>query len=87
MFPHPKENAREISDQDHHAKTSYHMPIGIEGQVSDGHRQGPNLKALLWFWIIDETLVLTSILSVCRLNEVGTCQVMEQVMIMVMTTR
>ena len=48
------------------------------------------LKALAWFWIIDETLVLTSILSVCRLNEVGTCQVMEQVMIMVMmvmTTR
>ena len=45
------------------------------------------VKALVWFWIIDETLVLTSILSVCRLNEVGTCQVMEQVMIMVMTTR
>jgi len=48
------------------------------------------LKALVWFWIIDETLVLTSILSVCRLNEVGTCQVMEQKMIMlmmVMTTR
>ena len=45
------------------------------------------LKALVWFWIIDETLVLTSILRVCRLNEVGTCQVMEQVMIMVMTTR
>ena len=47
-------------------------------------------KTLVWFWIIDETLVLTSILSVCRLNEVGTCQVMEQVMIMVMmvmTTR
>jgi len=42
------------------------------------------VKALVWFWIIDETLVLTSILSVCRLNEVGTCQVMEQVMIMVM---
>ena len=49
-----------------------------------------SLKALVSFWIIDETLVLTSILSVCRLNEVGTCQVMEQVMIMVMmvmTTR
>ena len=48
------------------------------------------LKALVWFWIIDEPLVLISILSVCRLNEVGTCQVMEQVMIMVMmvmTTR
>ena len=48
------------------------------------------VKALVWFWIIDETQVLTSILSVCRLNEVGTCQVMEQVMIMVMkvmTTR
>ena len=42
------------------------------------------MKALVWFWIIDEALVLTSILSVCRLNEVGTCQVMEQVMIMVM---
>ena len=42
------------------------------------------VKALVWFWIIVETLVLTSILSVCRLNEVGTCQVMEQVMIMVM---
>ena len=66
------------------------MPIGIEGQVSDGHRQGPHLKALVWFWIIDETQVLTSILSVRRLNEVGTYQVMEQVMIMVMmvmTTR
>jgi len=40
--------------------------------------------------IIDETLVLTSMLCVCRLNEVGTCQVMEQVMIMVLmviTTR
>jgi len=42
------------------------------------------LKALVWFWIIDKTLVLISMLSVCRLNEVGTCQVMEQVMIMVM---
>ena len=53
-------------------------------------RHGILLKALVWFWIIDETLVLTSMLSVCRLNEVGTCQVMEQVMIMVtmvMTTR
>ena len=49
-----------------------------------------HVKALVWFWIIDETLVLNSMLSVCRLNEVGTCQVMEQVMIMVMmvmTTR
>jgi len=48
------------------------------------------VEALVWFWIIDETLVLTSILSVCRLNEVGACKVMEQVMIMVimvMTTR
>ena len=48
------------------------------------------MKALVWFWIINETLVLTSILNVYRLNEVGTCQVMEQVMIMVMmvmTTR
>jgi len=42
---------------------------------------GEPLKALVWFWIIDETLVLTSMLNVCRLNEVGTCQVMEQVMI------
>ena len=42
------------------------------------------MKALVWFWIIDETLVLTSMLSVCRLNEVGTCQMMEQEMIMVM---
>jgi len=33
------------------------------------------LKALVWFWTIDETLVLTSMLSVCRLDEVGTCQV------------
>ena len=41
-----------------------------------------SLKALVWFWIIDETLVLTSILSVCRLNEVGTYHVMEQEMIM-----
>ena len=46
----------------------------------------PQLKALVWFWIIDETLILTSILSVCRLNEVGTCQVMIMVM-MVTTTR
>jgi len=38
----------------------------------------PGVKALVWFWIIDETLVLTSMLSVCRLNEVDTCQVMEQ---------
>jgi len=58
------------------------------------HNLNPNsvtqVKALVWFWIIDETLVLTSILSLCRLNEVGTCQVMKQVMIMVMkvmTTR
>jgi len=35
--------------------------------------QNERVKALVWFWIIDETLVLTSILSVCRLNEVGTC--------------
>ena len=42
------------------------------------------MKALVWFWIIDEILVLTSMLSMCRLNKVGTCQVMEQVMIMVM---
>jgi len=25
------------------------------------------VKTLVWFWIIDETLVLTSMLSVCRL--------------------
>ena len=53
-------------------------------------RDADRVKALVWFWIIDKTLVLTSMLSVCRLNEVGTCQVMEQVMIMVMmvmTTR
>ena len=25
----------------------------------------PRVKALVWFWIIDETLVLTSMLSVC----------------------
>ena len=51
---------------------------------------GDLVKALVWFWIIDETLVLTSMLSVWRLNEVGTGQVLEQVMIMVMmvmTTR
>ena len=42
------------------------------------------MKVLVWFWIIDETLVLTSILSMCSLNEVSTCQVMEQAMIMVM---
>jgi hypothetical protein len=42
------------------------------------------LKALVWFWIIDETLVLTYILSECRLNEIDTCQVMEHEMIMVM---
>ena len=52
--------------------------------------ESSQLKALVWFWIIDETLVLTSMLSMCRLNKVGTCQMMEQVMIMVMmvmTTR
>jgi hypothetical protein len=65
----------------------------FENLCKKGYHQLPKrgrLKALVWFWIIDETLVLTSILSVCRLNEVGTCQVMEQVMIMVMmvmTTR
>jgi hypothetical protein len=35
-------------------------------------------------------IVLTSMLSVCRLDEVGTCQVLEQEMIMIMvamTTR
>ena len=58
--------------------------------TSHGSDRDHSLKALVWFWIIDETLLLTSILRVCRLNEVGTCQVMEQVMIMVMmvmTTR
>ena len=64
-----------------------------KGRVQGGsapslHQEG--LKTLVWFWIIDETLVLTSILSVCRLNKVGTYQVIEQEMIMVMmvmTTR
>ena len=58
--------------------------------VGGGRIVSKRVKALVWFWIIDEILILTSILSVCRLNEVGTCQVMEQVMIMVMmvmTTR
>ena len=41
------------------------------------------LKALVWFRIIDETLALTSIPSVCRFNDVDTCQVIEQEMIMV----
>ena len=53
-------------------------------------RAAPLVKAIVWFWIIDETLVLTSMLSMCRLNEVGTCQVMKQEMIivtMVMTSR
>jgi len=65
----------------------------IENLCKKGCHQLPKrgrLKALVWFWIIDETLVLTSILSVCRLNEIGTCQVMEQEMVMVeivMTTR
>ena len=62
------------------------------GELATAAMRGTSarLKALVWFWIIDETLVLTSMLSVCRLNEVGTCQVIEQVMIMVMmvmTTR
>ena len=61
------------------------------GSVRSYTQGGPKMmKVLVWFWIIDETLMLTSILSVCRLNEVGTCQVLEQVMIMVMmvmTTR
>ena len=55
--------------------------------VKKGCHQLPKsgrLKALVWFWIIDEILVLTSMLSVCKLNEVGTCQVQEQVMIMVL---
>ena len=30
------------------------------------------VKALVWFWIIDETIVLSSMLSLCRLNVVGT---------------
>ena len=65
--------------------------------IENLHRRGCHqlsnrwrLKVLVWFWIIDETLVLTSILSVYRLDKVGTCQVMEQEMIMVMlvmTTR
>jgi len=57
--------------------------------ASDGYLLD-TLKVLVWFWIIDKTLVLTSMLSMRRLKEVGTCQMMEQVMIivmMVMTTR
>ena len=37
----------------------------------------PFLKALVWFWIIDETYVLTFVMSV-DLSKVGTYQVMEQ---------
>ena len=62
----------------------------VAGTSPRGRACMDQLKALVWFWIIDETLVLTSMLSMCRLNEVGTCQVLEQVMIMVMmvmTTR
>ena len=65
----------------------------IENLCKKGCHQLPKrvrLKALVWFWIIDDTLVLTSMISMCRLNEVGTCQVMEQVLIMVimvLTTR
>jgi len=64
----------------------------VTNRCREGRRKGAleQFKALVWFWIIDETLVLTSILNLCRLNEVGTCQVMEQVMIMVIiviTTR
>ena len=58
--------------------------------IKPGYRPFKQVKALVWFWIIDKTLVLIFILSVCRLNEVGTCQVMEQViiiMMMVMTIR
>ena len=50
----------------------------------DSRGVSSRVKALVWFWIIDETLVLTSMLSMYRLNEVDTCQVLEQVMIMVM---
>ena len=69
-----------------------HVSTGKKVSTTTNYLSTPNVFtwALVWFWIIDETLVLTSILSVCRLNEVGTCQVMEQVMIMVMmvmTTR
>jgi len=60
------------------------QPAGYPSDVCSARHFVTSLKALVWFWIIDETLALTSILSVCRLNEVGTCQVMEQVMIMVM---
>ena len=67
------------------------VPIVAElSEEHDGALGRRRVKALVWFWIIDETLVLTSMLSVCRLDEVGTCQVMEQVIIMVMmvmTTR
>ena len=65
--------------------------LNLEEFRSHGNEwEARRVKALVWFWIITRTLVLTSLLSVCRLNEVGTCQVMEQVMIMVMmvmTTR
>jgi len=48
------------------------------------------MKSLVWFWIIDKTQVLTFMLSVCRLDEIGIWQVLEQEMMMVtmvMTTR
>jgi len=64
--------------------------VELTSSVAMAPPQTALVKALVLFWIIDETLVVTSILSVCRLNEDGTCQVMEQVMIivmMVMTTR
>ena len=67
----------------YHAGIIYHVPHSEwVSPVQVVPKKG--VKALVWFWIIDETLVLTSMLSVCRLNKVGTCQVMEQVMIMVM---
>jgi len=43
------------------------------------HRTFSRMKTLVWFWIIDETWS-TNLYVMCRLDEVGTCQVMEQVM-------
>jgi len=45
-FSRPDENAREISDKGHHAKAAYHRPIGIEGQVSGEHQEGPHRRPL-----------------------------------------
>ena len=58
-----------------HASGVASLQLRFSDKASDAP-EWVRLKALVWFWIIDETLVLTSILSVCRVNEVGTCQVM-----------